>query len=175
MKSFLTYAGWLLSYEKPIALIVDQEHAARTVCDLRLIALDNVLGYWTPDVVDAWQAAGNVLQTIPVITADDVARAQTTGDAVILDVRNSAEYQEGHLAGALNVPMGYIPRRIDEIPADRPIIVHCLSGVRSAIASGMLQSLGRTDVLDYCGSYQDWVDSGHPVERGVPEPAPVGD
>jgi rhodanese-related sulfurtransferase len=94
---------------------------------------------------------------------------------VILDVRNSAEYQEGHLAGALNVPMGYIPRRIDEIPADRPIIVHCLSGVRSAIASGMLQSLGRTDVLDYCGSYQDWVDSGHPVERGVPEPAPVGD
>ena len=175
MKTFLTYAGWLLPYDKPIALIVDDARAVAAISDLHLIALDNVVGYWTPDVLDAWQDAGKALQTITPITTDDVARAQASGDATILDVRNIAEYQEGHLAGALHVPLGYIPRRIAEIPEDKPIIVHCLSGVRSAIAAGLLQSLGRDDVHNYPGSYQEWVSSGHPVERGVPEPAPVRD
>lgn len=174
-KSFLTWAGWLISYDKPFALIVDEAFAEQTIKNLRLIALDNVAGYWTPDVIDAWAAAGGELETIEQATADDIARALASGEATVLDVRSSAEFQEGHIPGALHVPMGFIPRRLAELPDDQPVIVHCQSGMRSAIAASLLGRLGRTEVRDYSGSFEDWDRNGGLVERGVPEPAPVGD
>jgi hydroxyacylglutathione hydrolase len=174
-KSFLTWAGWLLSYNAPFALIIDEPLAERAIKDLRLIALDNVAGYWPTNVVDDWAANGGALQTVETATADDVRRVLATGEATVLDVRGTAEYREGHIPGALHVPMGYIPRRIAEIPADKPIVVHCLSGARSAIAAGVLEALGRNQVWNYAGSYQDWARQGGPIEREAPEPVPADD
>jgi hydroxyacylglutathione hydrolase len=69
--------------------------------------------------------------------------------------------------------MGYIPSRLAAIPADKPIVVHCQSGARSAIAASVLEALGRTQVWNYAGSYQDWARQGGPIEREALEPVPA--
>lgn len=163
-KSYLTWYGWLVAYDKPYALIVDEAFLDETVADLRLIALDHLAGYWTPDVIDAWRADGNELQQIVTVDAEHVEQ-RGQQEAVIVDVRGSAEYTEGHIPGALSVPLGYLSQRLAEIPENQPIIVHCQTGVRSAIAASVLQRLGRTDVSNYAASFEDWVESGRPIDR----------
>jgi hydroxyacylglutathione hydrolase len=167
--SYLTWAGWLVPYERPFALIVDEQDLPQTVRELQRIGLDDVAGFWTPDVVDAWAASepGRALQTYQQAAIGDVERALESGDTTVIDVRGAADYAAGHLPGALHVTMGRIPREIDRIPPDRPLIVHCQSGARSAIAAGVLQSLGREDVRNFAGSYDEWSRAGKPVERAA--------
>ena len=170
-KSYLTWAGWLLPYDRPIALIVDERDLETTIKDFQRIGLDDVAGYWTPDVIEAWASAaeGRRLQSVAQVSIDEVERALHDDSAAILDVRGTSEYVEGHLPGAISVPLGYIPRRLEEIPDDKPLIVHCQTGVRSSIASSLLQKLGRTNVLNYMGSYGEWAEAGKEVERGASE------
>lgn len=173
--SYLTWAGWLLPYDRPFALILDERDVESTVKDLQRIGLDDVAGYWTPEVIDAWASAEpeRALQTIELVSLEDVERSLEAGLVTVLDVRGSTEYQEGHIPGALSIPMGYIPRRLDEIPADKPVVVHCQTGVRSSIAASVLQRLGRENVLNYMGSFAEWSGAGKPVEQGAPQREPV--
>ncbi len=168
-RSYLTWAGWLLPYDRPFALIVDERDLESTIKDLQRIGLDDVAGFWAPDVIDSWvdTRPGHGLETVSQVSAADVEAALAQGSANILDVRGSSEYQEGHLPGAISVPLGYIPGRIDEIPTDKPLIVHCQTGVRSSIATSVLQRLGRKDVLNYMGSFAEWSSAGKPVELGA--------
>ena len=170
-RSYLTWAGWLLPYDAPFALIVDERDLESTVRDLQRIGVEDVAGFWTPEVVDEWVQAtpGRELQSVAQVGADDVETALKSNTATVLDVRGTAEYQDGHLPGAMSVPLGYISREIDRIPSDKPLIVHCQTGVRSSIASSVLQKLGRDNVLNYMGSYEEWSLGGRPVERGAPE------
>lgn len=174
-KSYVTWAGWLLSYDEPFSLIVDEEHVEQTVAELRLIGLDNVDGYWSPDVLDEWDRAepGRDLQTIEQVTVDEVEDLAASGAVTVLDVRGSGEFAEGHIQGALNVPIGFIPRRLDEIPANKPIVVHCQTGVRSSIAASALQRHGRTDLKNFMGSFDEWSSAGKPVERSAQEREPA--
>ncbi|MEZ4521406.1 MAG: rhodanese-like domain-containing protein [Thermomicrobiales bacterium] len=161
-KSYLTWAGWLLPYDKPFALIVDERDLESTVRDLRRIGLDDVAGFWTPDIVDEWVDAADhhELQSVSQVTIEDVEAAVAAGSANVLDVRGTSEFLESHIPGAISVPMGYIPRELDSIPSDKPLIVHCQTGVRSSmIASSLLQKLGRTNIVNYMGSFSDWNES----------------
>ncbi|CAN5612975.1 MBL fold metallo-hydrolase [soil metagenome] len=170
-RSYLTWAGWLLPYDRPITLIVDERDLESTVRDLQRIGFDDIVGYWTPDVVTAWASADEdrELESTAQISIDDVEEALASGLANVLDVRGTSEYLEGHLPGALSVPLGYIPRQLDDIPDDKPLIVHCQTGARSSIAASLLQKLGRTNVGNYMGSFGEWSGSGKPVERGAAE------
>lgn len=66
---------------------------------------------------------------------------------VVVDVRTPAEFAEGHVEGALNVPVDQLPARLSELPADRTVIVYCRSGARSSAAARTLRAAGR-QVLD---------------------------
>lgn len=76
----------------------------------------------------------------------------TDKDAVLLDVRTVDEYSQGHIDGSLNIPLQNIHAVKNNIPdLDKPIYVHCLSGVRSAQATSVLKSMGYTNVTDIGG------------------------
>jgi rhodanese-related sulfurtransferase len=70
------------------------------------------------------------------------ARALVTAGAVLLDVRTPEEYRDGHLDGALNIPVSELEAHLAELPADRTLVVYCASGRRSARAVGLLRARG---------------------------------
>lgn len=165
-KQFTNWAGWLLPYDAPFALIVDEANMGEVMLDLRLIGLDEIKGFWTPEVISGWD--DSLIETHQ-ISADAAGEILKSGDATILDVRGSNEYKEGHVPGALHIPLGYLDGRVDEIPADKPVLVHCLSGFRSSIAASILHAHGRTDTMNLTGGWQAWAAAGNPIDRGARE------
>jgi rhodanese-related sulfurtransferase len=87
-------------------------------------------------------------------------------DVVVLDVRNPEEYAAGHIACSRHIPLTELDQRKNELPADRPVLVHCQGGARSAIAAGLLSAHGRNRVIDLQGGFAHWQAVGNPVERG---------
>ncbi|MFN8374941.1 MAG: MBL fold metallo-hydrolase [Anaerolineae bacterium] len=150
--SFSTYAGWYINYAQPTYLIADENDAPRILNELRAIGVDNIPGYFTPDVAERGRA--KILQ----LSVEEVAAAQP----YILDVRNRSEYEECHIPGAVHMSMGYVPRRIDELPRDTQIVMHCGSGVRSMIVASLLQARG-FNVADMRGGIDAWKAAGLPV------------
>lgn len=83
-------------------------------------------------------------------------------DYIILDVRNQDEYNNGHIEGAVLIPVSELESRLDELPKDKPIIVYCRSGSRSRSAADILVKNGFTHVYDM-GGIGGWINSGYPV------------
>lgn len=167
--AFLTWSGWLLPYDRPFALIVEESQAENALQQLRLIGFDNVEGYWTPDVLEEWKSQGRELSTLNRVSAAEARRLVEEGSVAVLDVRGASENAEGRIAGSTNIPLGYLQSRLDELPGGKPVLVHCAGGVRSAIAASLLAGRGDTDVVDLQGGFSDWQAAGNPVERGVRE------
>lgn len=88
------------------------------------------------------------------LISPEAARQAIRNGALVIDVRSSSEYGSGHLAGAVNVPLGELSERIGQVCPDknRMILLHCLSGGRSGMAVGTLKSLGYTNAHNL-GSY----------------------
>lgn len=82
-----------------------------------------------------------------------------------MDVREAAEFRGGHVPGALNVPLTQVESRLAEIPRDRPVVVHCALGSRSALAAKRLHALGFENVHDLSGGIRAWKQAALPVER----------
>ena len=72
---------------------------------------------------------------------------------LVLDVRNLNEYEAAHIRGALNIPVDELRFRLDEVPRDRPIVVHCRSGFRSHLALRILKENGWNDVRNLTGGF----------------------
>lgn len=165
-KSFSTWAGWLVSYDVDIHLIADDERTVATaVRELAMIGLDRVTGWYATAVVTAWRDAGRHLGTIATLEPAALAPRLAAGDVTLVDVRNRSEWEAGHLPHALHIPLGHLAARLAEIPRDRPIVVQCQSGARSAIAASHLQRLGVVDVHDLLGGFQRWSAERRKVVR----------
>jgi rhodanese-related sulfurtransferase len=77
--------------------------------------------------------------------------ARIAAGATVLDVRSEAEYARGAYRGALNVPLHALAGWLDRIPKDRPVVVYCASGTRSAVAARILRKAGYADVSNAGG------------------------
>jgi hydroxyacylglutathione hydrolase len=175
-RAFTTWSGWFVPYDADYYLIVDERC---TSClddglrDLRLIGLDRVRGYASADVVTAWQARGNATARVGQIDAEGVARRLAAGTTYVIDVRSAAEWQAGHIPGAHHIPLGELPQKASTVPRERPVIVHCQGGARSAIAASLLQAEGVSDVLNLAGGFNEWRAAGLPVEAQQAAPAAI--
>ncbi len=83
----------------------------------------------------------------------DKVRDLVEKGAYIIDVRENAEYQMGHIKTAVNIPLSELRQRINEIPKDQPVYLHCRTGQRSYNATLALQNLGFDNVTNITGSY----------------------
>ena len=101
-------------------------------------------------------------QTLKPLSLAQVLALEPSG-AQLLDVRDGIDFEGGHLKGAFNIPLAHLDDRFGEIPADRPVAVHCEGGYRSAIAASLLQKLGRRDVHDIVGGYKAWLAAKLPA------------
>ena len=85
--------------------------------------------------------------------------------AVIVDVRQPAEYAAGHLANSRNIPTAEIDKRAAELPVGKAVVVVCASGSRSARAASALRKAGRADVFCLDGGLSAWQQAGLPVVK----------
>lgn len=164
-RSFTTWAGWLLSYDRPFYLIVGDDASAQldeAVRHLAFIGLDRAAGWFGADAVESWGEAGQDYGAISTLTPAELAARR---DVVVIDVRGEAEWKAGHLAGAMHIPLGYLVDRLDEVPADRPVVLYCQGGGRSLIATSILASRGVTETINLTGGFDAWRRDGLPVER----------
>lgn len=99
----------------------------------------------------------------PTVSVHDM-KVAVDGGAYLLDVRTPAEFADGHVASAVNLPLDEVQARADEVPADRPVYVICRSGSRSAQASLLLKQANR-DARNVGGGMNDWAAAGYPVVR----------
>jgi NADPH-dependent 2,4-dienoyl-CoA reductase/sulfur reductase-like enzyme/rhodanese-related sulfurtransferase len=106
------------------------------------------------DVVNyAGYVASNLLNgDYKQVNVDKVRELVEKGE-VIIDVREKAEFENGHIIGAVNIPLSEIRERIDEIPKDRDVYLHCRTGQRSYNAALLLQYLGYQKVYNVAGSF----------------------
>lgn len=111
----------------------------------------------------------------PSIPTIDVAEAERRlredPDApILLDVREMDEFVAVRVPGAVLAPTSTFMTRVDELPADRPLLVMCHMGGRSAAVTGFLIRAGRSDVVNVAGGIEAWEQAGLPVRRGPVEP-----
>jgi hydroxyacylglutathione hydrolase len=153
-RSFLTWAGSVLDPEREIVLLTSSAErglAAEAIQDLALIGFDRVLGAMRAD--DLSGLAPRDLSSIPVVPAADLGAAP---NATIIDVRSEAEWNEGHIPGALHFPLTQLAARAEELHGLQPIVVHCQGGARSSIAVSVLRAFGIHDVTNADGGYAAW-------------------
>jgi rhodanese-related sulfurtransferase len=107
--------------------------------------------------------AGSVAQ----VGALEAVQLMNRRDAVMLDVRDAADYAAGHIPNARNIPLAQLTDRLRELEKlkSRPIIINCDSGMRSAKACGALQKIGFSDVFTLRGGLRGWVEASLPVEK----------
>jgi rhodanese-related sulfurtransferase len=97
-------------------------------------------------------------------TAESLAAALAAGMPVV-DVRPADAYAAGHLPGSRNIPLGHLAACLDELPAGRPVLVHCAGGVRSPIAASLLTGHDGRPVVEMRDGFDGWRAAGLPVER----------
>jgi hydroxyacylglutathione hydrolase len=165
---YATWAGSMLSHEKPIVVIAEEGGEEEAVMRLGRIGLDNVAGYLAGGM-NALASRDDLVERTERVTAPALAewlagkRPDAGAAPIVVDVRSEAEHAGGHIADALNIPLTHLDERIGEIPAGRPVAVHCEGGYRSAIAASLLQKLGRRDVHDMVGGYKAWLAAKLPA------------
>ena len=64
--------------------------------------------------------------------------------------------QDNHIEGSLNIPLQHLQERLSEVPADRPVVIHCATGYRSSIAASILEKQGRSQIADLVGGFAAW-------------------
>jgi len=105
--------------------------------------------------------------TVPTVNVVDFSQEWQGGDKpFLLDVREPNEYDTAKIEGSVLIPLGQLPGRLEEVPKDRPVVVHCLAGGRSAKAVEYLLNHGFTDVRNMEGGIRAW---SLQIDHNVPQ------
>jgi len=159
--SFATWAGWFLKYDEPFMLLADEEQLDDLTRKLMRIGLDKIEGY-VPSTA-TWTVSGGTLQKANVISLEETKRLIQNNSVQVIDLRGAAEFKSGHIDHAENVFVGTLPENLDKINKDKKVIIHCQSGDRAAIGYSILAKNGFTNVANFSGSINEWVNAGEPV------------
>jgi rhodanese-related sulfurtransferase/glyoxylase-like metal-dependent hydrolase (beta-lactamase superfamily II) len=154
--SYATWSGTLLDPNRPIVLVAEPGREEEAAMRLGRIGFDNVAGYLDAGM-QALDPRPDLVARIERITAPTLAEQLASDDPPhVLDVRTEEEWQSGRIEGSQNIPLNHLLERLDEVPSDRPLVVHCATGYRSSIAASLLTRNGITDAADLVGGIDAW-------------------
>jgi rhodanese-related sulfurtransferase len=103
----------------------------------------------------------------PWVSALQATQLMNREDALVVDLRTAAEFAQGHILGARNIPLADLERRARELDKfkAKPVIVHCGTGSRSGDGLALLRRNGFGNVVNLTGGYAAWLQAGLPVEK----------
>ena len=156
--SFGTYVGWVLPFNKPLMLLIEDESGRReAVAQLIRVGYEQLRGHLDGGM-DAWKNAGYPTANFAAITIDELDRRWRSHERLAaLDVRDDAEWERGHMSGTQHIHIGDLMQHLHEIPQDIPIVTICQSGHRAAIAASIVAALGRETLAVQRGGVPKWL------------------
>jgi glyoxylase-like metal-dependent hydrolase (beta-lactamase superfamily II)/rhodanese-related sulfurtransferase len=160
---YATWVGTLLTPDQPVVIVADPGAEVDSAMRLGRIGFDQVVGYLDGGLVSAALRPERIATTERIGADVAASRTASVSPPVVVDVRAAPERAQKHIDGSLHLPLNHLAERLSEIPAGRPVLVHCLGGYRSAIAASLLQCHGFTDVSELAGGIAAWETAGLPV------------
>ncbi len=157
---FATYVGWLAPFDQTVTLLTEGEDTFLTARrDLMRIGMDRL------EVNSSGFAANS--EALPTssyeVTDFQALAAAATFSQPVLDVRQRAEWRDGHIRGSLNIPIQELSQHLDELPQGK-LLVHCASGYRASVAASLIDRAGHQVVL-IDDDFSNAEKVGLPVER----------
>jgi hydroxyacylglutathione hydrolase len=152
---YAEFAGSVVPVDTDIILLVEPGAELEAKNRLGRIGFDRVLGF-VEHPYEVLQDHPDHARVAPRLTPADFERRRGPVDVQVVDVRNPGEHALGAVPGAVNIPVGQLPGRLDELDPTRPTVVYCAGGYRSSVAASLLRAHGFGDVSDIVGGYGAW-------------------
>jgi rhodanese-related sulfurtransferase/glyoxylase-like metal-dependent hydrolase (beta-lactamase superfamily II) len=158
--AFASWLGWLAAHDRPIIVVREPgQDLEEVLWQAAKIGYENIVGELAGGI-DAWTAA-----SLPTTTTE-LTQARADPEMRVLDIRQEAEYRDGHVPGALHVELGGLQAVLDQLP-DVPTVVMCGHGERAMGAASILTTHGLTHVSVLAGGPEDWAEAnGQQLEAG---------
>jgi len=162
---FAEWAGTMLPLKQALVLVTEVGKEKESVTRLARVGIDNIHGYLDGGY-EAWAAAGETIDLIIDIEPDELAMDMPHDNLLeVIDVRKPAEFEAGHVKGAINIPLDTLtdPGHIAAIDDTHNLYVHCAGGYRSVIAASLLKREGYHNLRNVLGGYAKMK-----TEKGIP-------
>jgi glyoxylase-like metal-dependent hydrolase (beta-lactamase superfamily II)/rhodanese-related sulfurtransferase len=153
---FAEWAGSLLPFDKPIILITEAGQERESVIRLARVGFSQMQGYLAGGI-DAWVKAGEEIDLIIDVEADELAMDMPYDDNLVpVDVRRETEFADGHVRGALNLPLNELtdPGTMANIDEFQNLYLYCGSGYRSVIAASLMKRQGIHNLRNVVGGFE---------------------
>lgn len=153
-KAFTNWVGWLANYDEKLLIIADEAIQVDVKKALQSIGLDEIEAFIESSALQDME-----LTSYDTLSVESFLEQMKEEGNFVIDVRNDAEWNAGHLDEAEHLFLGKL-RKL-ELPKDKQLYVHCQSGVRSAIAASVLISRGFDRVKQMAGGYNAYKQAGY--------------
>ncbi len=161
--NFAMWVGALITdLQVPILFVADEGREKEVVTRLARVGYDNPIGYLKGGF-DAWKEAGEDVDAITEVTAEELAQRYDQEGMNVLDVRKASEYSAQHVLGAQNFPLDFINQNMSEVDRNKQYFLHCAGGYRSMITASILKSRGFEQVVNVKGGYKALVETELPM------------
>jgi len=162
--------GFVFPPDVPVILLLSDPSAyEKVVYSLARVGYDNVIGYLA-EGINVWEEMGlpvtsGDIQDIQPVELNDLLINGNGSRPVVVDVREPWEYQQGHVPGAVLMPLGQLATRLGELNPEKPVAVICATGNRSQSASALFGQKGFKTIYNVVGGTTQWMHSGLELER----------
>lgn len=165
--NFAPWVGALITdLQMPILIVADEGKEQEVVDRLARVGYDNSIGFLEGGF-DAWKKAGEDVDTMNEIDADELAKTWTADRATLLDVRRQSEYDAQHVKGANNFPLDFINKNMGQLDRNANYLIHCAGGYRSMIAASILKARGFENLTNVRGGFKALLETNLPFTEYV--------
>ena len=157
---FAETGGMVADVGEQIALVTYPGDEQQAALRLARIGSDGAIGYLTVAGDGQFPAElADLVQAAPRTTVTELDELLAEDAVTLIDIRNPGEREGGAIPDSLHIPLAQLRLRLDEVPDDKPIVVHCAGGWRSSVAASLLRGNGIGRVSDLLGGYNAWADA----------------
>ncbi len=165
--NFAPWVGALIpDLKTPILLVCDPGTEEEVVTRLSRVGYDNPIGYLEGGF-EAWIKAGEEVDSIPEVTAEEFEAIYNKQKINLLDVRRESEYNAQHIKGAQNFPLDFINKNMSQIDRDKEYYLHCAGGYRSMIAASILKARGFEKLINIKSGFKALSETKLPTTEYV--------
>ncbi|MEZ4803948.1 MAG: MBL fold metallo-hydrolase [Bacteroidia bacterium] len=162
--NFATWVGSLIpDIKQNILIVADEGREQEVITRMARVGYDNCMGYLNGGF-ESWKNSNHQISTTDRIYAKTL-ESLNLSEETIIDIRNPREFELGHIAGAINIPLESINSNLEAFPKNKHFIIHCAGGYRSMIAASILESRNWDNFSEVRGGFKSISETQLPIEQ----------